>query len=525
MWPWRRSSEVDPAMLQATDPAVLFVQDVLAGTAPPLGCDFVSDAVALQVYEIFCGDDGPLRHMGFESVYRVLGSLKHGKMVQESIDKRLLNDLKQRFERAGSNGRNQGLVKRFRSVVRQRSKLADTKTMSAAAARLYTLSKWEEQPFGYAFTELQAAGGDGGGDPEGSAAAVEEAAAPAPWDLDIRTRTLEVQLLFVATAQRTRYLRLDRACSHWHVRGGELPPDVLRLIDGHVRAVELPTARREETYQLRMIRAHERIDEQLKRITELEAEVWSKERAAVQALRARDAACGEADAQCRAAREQDRVLRAELASSLKEARGSAATRYRALQKEMQSERVIKDQVITRLEAQITDLERTQLRLRAAMRGSQSSHQVELAKAEAELHKAREGRIWAAVAEERARRELAEKQRDEAQAEAERLAGEARARGGGGLRQQAGALLPPLPRQGALGEERELPGARQPQVLRGGACGGGKPAAEAGAGRRAHRDRQVQGDRGAAKVLLLGRRLHHASRPRHRRRDHKGARLA
>ena len=72
-------------MLQATDPAVLFVQDVLAGTAPPLGCDFVSDAVALQVYEIFCGDAGALRHMGFESVYRVLGSLKHGKMVQESM--------------------------------------------------------------------------------------------------------------------------------------------------------------------------------------------------------------------------------------------------------------------------------------------------------------------------------------------------------------------------------------------------------------------------------------------------------
>ena len=123
------------------------------------------------------------------------------------------------------------------------------KGMSLEAARACLLPRWDKHDFDFDFGELTAAGGGGGGDPDGSGssalAAVQEAppsAAAAPRRLDIRTRTLEVQMELMALASRRELLREGKALTTWHERAGELPVEVLRLIDVSVRKVRCPPA-------------------------------------------------------------------------------------------------------------------------------------------------------------------------------------------------------------------------------------------------------------------------------------------
>jgi hypothetical protein len=76
---------------------------------------------------------------------------------------------------------------------------------------------------------------------------------------------------------------------------------------------------------------------------------------------------------------------------LRSQRVAAASKHRALLKEMQSERTTSTELITKLEVQITELERAVLRQRAADRTNGRAAAAQQQQLEVELERAREGR--------------------------------------------------------------------------------------------------------------------------------------
>eukprot|EP00966_Prymnesium_polylepis_P238198 5508796-Prymnesium_polylepis.1 len=94
---------------------------------------------------------------------------------------------------------------------------------------------------------------------------------------------------------------------------------------------------------------------------------------------------------------------------------------------MQAERVESDARITALQAQITDLERKELRRQAAVRGGEKQTAAEIQRLEGEVAAAKEGRAWSNVRAAEARAERAEAAQHAAEADAERLEAEARRR--------------------------------------------------------------------------------------------------
>ena len=151
------------------------------------------------------------------------------------------------------------------------------------------------------------------------------------------------------------------------------------------------------------------------------------EQRALRALRSLDNTRAQAAAERESFERELQEARRLFMASLKDARADAGAKYRGLQKDMQLERVIADEKSTRLEGMITELERALARARSALRGSLAEAAIAQEKVQAELEKAREGRIWARVNEEQERRKQAEEHRNQAQARAEEFSAELNAR--------------------------------------------------------------------------------------------------
>ena len=107
-------------------------------------------------------------------------------------------------------------------------------------------------------------------------------------------------------------------------------------------------------------------------------------------------------------------------AQLKQQRTAAATKYRALQHEMQDEQVASDQAITRMQGEYTEIERQLNRARTALRAEGKGAAEAHSALESELEKARSGRVWAKVHEEEQRRLRAEAVRDEMIREVDRV---------------------------------------------------------------------------------------------------------
>ena len=182
----------------------------------------------------------------------------------------------------------------------------------------------------------------------------------------------------------------------------------------------LSRARREETFELQAIQLRKQLDEQRKRAGTLEAAAHASEQQAVRALRQLDAGREAAATKVRAAEATVEEAMQQHAGMLKEQRAAAAASYRALQKEMQGERIASSEAMLSLEAEITAYRRQLSRAQAAQRSSSRDASAARAEMEEEVQRLREGRVWSKVREEQALRERAVEERDRLCTEVERL---------------------------------------------------------------------------------------------------------
>ena len=360
---------------------------------------------------------GCFKNYTIHHVYRALETLSLGRAGGEPPAPEAVARLRQLLSRERKDS-SLGLLPylRDRSKHRRRNQMLCDMSYEAAWGRMLQL--WDLEPFEFTFSA-----GGGGGDPGGGGPppAAEEVLPPAaPWQLDIRTRTFEVAAVMAAVAERQELNRRGKRLSTWHEVGGSLPMEVLLLIDAEVRVVPCPRARREETAELQAIRLREQIDEQRRKMESLEAEARAHELTALRAQRALEAEREQAVVQRSAAAELAREECVQLSAQLKEQRLAAAAKQRELLREMQSARIASDEHITKLQVEITGLERQVLRATAALRATNKEREAALANAEQELQRLSEGRIWARVRDEEAKSKKAAAEASAALAEVAHL---------------------------------------------------------------------------------------------------------
>ena len=225
--------------------------DLAGGIVPvPTGVA-VTKAVALQVYLLF--QQQRLKHLSFKHVYLVLASFSLGYRVnsaQTAAVERL-----RRFFSSREGGARVGLAEDYKERIYKRSRDEMLKQLTVPEARRHLMQLYDRDPLNFSFAEV--AGGGGGGDPGGSGTAT-TAPAPTPpalGPLDVRTRALATQLTLMAAGAHCDFAKgaqpyfWDRTAERWvqstgptawSDRLGEIPLEVLRIIDGTVRQVKLP---------------------------------------------------------------------------------------------------------------------------------------------------------------------------------------------------------------------------------------------------------------------------------------------
>ena len=398
---WTRGEELPP-FEKFNAEAVSLALDLAAGRASLPAPVPLSNGLAVQVYQLFCDKEWraeSCKNCTFQDVHRALSALHFG-APEPLLDYTALRNALLR-----SGQRLLGLFHKLKHDLRKRGRFKELKDMSYDEARAYLLKKWDTEP-------LAAAGGGGGGDPGGDAAgtASEEQPAPAPMraGLDIRTRAFEAELSRWAVAARQLRIKYNlRRPSAWHEAGGQLPVDVLRLIDKHVRGVRLACVEREKTFELQAISLRQQLDSQRRELEEAQAEARRHEQGAIRSLRKLEAVKLQHEVELRAAADAAKEEQRLFAAQLKEQRAAAAAAKRALLAEMQAERVTADERFTSLQVEATALERQLFKAGAALRATSKEKEAELGRVEAELRKVSEGRIWSRVHEAEAKRKQAE----------------------------------------------------------------------------------------------------------------------
>lgn len=428
---WKIGLET-PTLLQSNPAAVELCQSILDGTAvelPPLA---VSEAVAVQVYRLVVKDKA-LSSSSIGDVYVILSSLHHGRIAAHDRDaaKRLQIILCRKRSDAYPGGL--GVLLAWR--VKNRHKDGALKGMSPEEAEQHLLRQWDQRLLSFNFGSPAGYSGGGGGDPSGDPsgdptaeqATAAAASADAPRLFDIRTRTMEAAIALRAVGGAAERSRRGWSLSWWRQLGGALPDDALRIIDSYVRSTRLSQARREETFELKLIRTREQLDEVRREKEVLEARVRAADLEALRATRQRDSAETEAAARLEAAQWEAQDTLTKEKRQHGERMRLANAGYLERRKELMAERMVAEDQVTRVQAENSELEKQLNRARAALRASTKEQAATLAQLEAELQRAREGRVWARVREEEVRRGRAEQESARLQHEVDRLLSEASGR--------------------------------------------------------------------------------------------------
>jgi len=391
----------------------------------------VTKAVAIQIYLLF--QERRLRHLAWKDIFFVIASLSLGYAIaapSEAAIMRLRRTLYRKSDRTYL-----GLVADYKERMKKRSRDEMLKQLDQAEAQRHLMQLYDREPLDFSFAEV--AGGGGGGDPGGSGTATMAPAPtqPAPGPLDVRTRTFATQLTLMAAgahcdfAKGTRPYFWDRTAARWvqstgptgwSDRLGELPLDVLRIIDGTVRQVKLSRARRAETHELQAIALRKQLDDERRRTEELVTAAQASKRGAERTLRQAAALRDQAADERRATEAAMEAARREHELDLKEARAAAAAKYNVLRAEARAERVTAGEKITELERIITELERGLRGAKVALRAAGREAATAADEAASELDRAKSGRVWSAVREAEAGREAAEKRCNDLQDELEEL---------------------------------------------------------------------------------------------------------
>ena len=200
----------------------------------------------------------------------------------------------------------------------------------------------------------------------------------------------------------------------------ELRDDALRIIDALVRVVPLPRARRAETHELQAIALRKQVDAMRRQLASAEGEARASAREATRAIRARDAALEREASRAQAAVAAAEAARAQYVTELRDFRDAAAAKHRAFRREFIEERAANLDRMQRMDEETVAMERELAKVRADRRSQLSVKDGQVAKLQAELERAREGRVWARVREEEARCRRAEEERDRIYAENEAL---------------------------------------------------------------------------------------------------------
>lgn len=428
-----------PPLTQSNPHFVRLCESVLDGTASDIPAMHVTDAVAVMVYRLVMTSRA-LSTIGIADFYVVLASIHHRRIVVRDPCRQ--RKLQARLERRSGRGGVNGLDVSLRYQVGQRKRDPVLRELSYDDAEAYLLRQWDLIPFNFDFGPavspccgasggcLDSASGLGPScDP--SCDGVEGLVPIVPTVqlqlLDIRTRTLEACLQMRAFAAAAERQRRGMRLSQWHRQHGVLPDNALRLIDFYVRGTRLSQARREETYELQLIRSRELIDTLRGEKAALEAMARAAELEALRAVRLREDAQSLCTAMLKAADEAARHAEREHGREMRERLRAANANFLERKKEMEVDRVLAQEQITRVQVENTELERQLNRARAALRSRGKEATSALAEVETELEKLREGRVWSRVREEQARRARAEDENARLVVEIERLLKEASSR--------------------------------------------------------------------------------------------------
>ena len=360
---------------------------------------WMSQAVAVQIWRlVFDGAAraAELRDVGWPGIYMILGSLSLG--MRPAVDEAAVKRLQVAIGR--QRNASTGLGPAFKEKLKLRARDPELKGMSLEEATTHLYLTLDREPFNFTFKQASGGGGGGGGGGSGGAEQASPAPAPSPPPrLDIRTRTLEVQLELMALASRRHLQRQGQPLTTWHERAGELPLDVLRQIDAHVRLVSLPRVRREQTFELQCIRLRGEVDRLRAEVENLKLAVAASELEPQRQVRRFQYAQDQAAAKLQAASEAQERMRKEYMLQIKEQRAAHAFEVNQLLGEQRGERAQAMETTTRLEGLISDLEKQLRSAHAAMRkGGQMAAKTQ-EQLEDELQRVKEGRVWSAVREE------------------------------------------------------------------------------------------------------------------------------
>lgn len=428
-----------PPLSETNASFVLFCQSVLDCTATIFPAIKLSDAVVILVYRLIISRRA-LTRSGMGDLYVVLASLFHRRIaVQDAARAR---KLQVRLERRPGSGGVSGLDVTLRYQVGQRKRDPVLQHMSYDEAEEYLLRQWDLVPFDFDFGPSACGDQSGGpgGDPSGDRPSAdpsgdgdggkqpEECSTAVVWMLDIRTRTLEACLQMRAVcASAERQRRGLSLASQWHQENGVLPENALRVIDKYVRGSKLVQARREETYELQLIKAKQQIDQLRSEKAALEATCRAAELEALRAVRLREDASSRAAAKEATAKAMASRAEQEHGRELRERLRAANANFLERKKELEMERMLAEERVTIVQIENTRLERQLNRTRAALSVKGRDNAQAIAEVEAEVERLREGRIWSRVKEEETRRIRAEEESSRLLAEVERLMREANSR--------------------------------------------------------------------------------------------------
>ena len=407
------AGEVPPPFEADNAEGVALALALISGEVRPESPRPISKAVAVQMYTLFCEKRRPVscRHCTFAEVLLALSVLHFGASSAGEPQKLLPRIALQN----ALTRKKTGLLASFRGSLHRR----DDRSVSLEMARRELLLQWDKD-----LLILEAGGGGGGGDPGagGSSTAAQEQAAPDMryHGLDLRTRTLDAAISLLAVSQRLQ-LQADGETAEltiWHEQGGSLPQDALRIIDAYLRGTKSKRTRKEETFELQVVTLRQAVDDERSKTAAAQAKARSHEFAAIRSLRHLEAARAEFQARLKAADAAALEQQEALSAQLRQQRAAAAAKNRALLAQMQDERRAADARATELQGMITCLERAMNGMLSSSKAADKEKQAALDRAQAEIHKANEGRTWANVRREQELRREAEARLLQCQAELE-----------------------------------------------------------------------------------------------------------
>ena len=253
-----------------------------------------------------------------------------------------------------------GLHFELQLLVKRRMRDAERSSMTHDEATEHALKKWD-------LVELTFDFGGGGGDPGSGGAgsgAVLGSDPARPAALDVRTKAMSAiiaewcvrRLAIIAGAfigRRTTFVEAS----------GDLGMDLLWLIDDSVRRTALPHQfKRELSFEVKLVQQREQTDALRRQVKDLEATCTKLELEPVRLRRHLNAVLADSRAWRAAGKISAEDALKDAAADRKEERRQASAKLLAVKKEWQVERDAADERATRLQADITGLERQLLRV-------------------------------------------------------------------------------------------------------------------------------------------------------------------